>query len=190
MTALMISNLESGRELSPKDINLYKAMLLLNTALKSITNQTIINCFKKAKFVFESESEEEFVDINEEIDQNLWGRLKTLTTIGFNTFENYILVDEEEKIEFTGELSDEEIVRQVLNEDNEEPSETADFETIETIIEPITNSQALEAIDVLQRYFGQIGDKEVDVKLTEIQRKVTQNTFKCLKQTKITDFFS
>ena len=41
----------------------------------------------------------------------------------------------------------------------------------------------------LQRYFYQTGDNSCDDYFNIIQRKVSDNTFKSLKQMKITDFF-
>ena len=41
----LIEKLYSGSDFSPKDITIYDAMIFLNTSLKAISNQTIINCF-------------------------------------------------------------------------------------------------------------------------------------------------
>lgn len=114
-----------------------------------------------------------------------------MTSIQFNTFENYVLFDSNECVEYESDLSDQQIVDQILNDCNEESIQISDEEQEECEeIEPISSSQALSSINALQRYFGQIGDKSVDKQLIDIQRCITQNTFKTLKQTKITDFFS
>lgn len=53
----------------------------------------------------------------------------------------------------------------------------------------ISGSQAMNAVMVLQRFFGQIGSNSCEENLIEIHKKITENTFKTLKQTKITQFF-
>jgi hypothetical protein len=194
LTALLINKLESGLDLEPKDINLYDSMLILNYSLKTISNQSIINCFKKAKFNFQSLTTiVERVDAEDDNENGLefWDELKTLTNIEFNTFNDFISVDDNELVEITDDLSDEQIVNLVLNDKNEETVDLSDDESSETtVIQTISNSQALNAVNVLQHFFGQIGVNDVDQQLAEIQRKITGNTFKSLKQTKITDFFA
>jgi hypothetical protein len=187
----LIQKLDSGIDFSPKDITIYDAMIFLNTSLKAISNQTIINCFKKAKFDFSSELSE--IDSESEVEDNteFWEKLKTLTDIEFNTFESYVSVDNEECIEFVTELTDEQIVEQVLVENNNETIDISDEEMTECQELPnISNSQALESIDLLQKYFCQISDSGVDQQLVDIRLRINENTFKALKQTKITDFFA
>jgi len=114
-----------------------------------------------------------------------------LSNIEFNTFDDFISVDDNELVEITDDLSDEQIVNLVLNDKNEETVDLSDDESSETtVIQTISNSQALNAVNVLQHFFNQIGVNDVDQQLAEIQKKITENTFKSLKQTKITDYFA
>ena len=56
------------------------------------------------------------------------------------------------------------------------------------IFDKISGSQAMNSLMVLQRFFGQIGNNSCEEYLIGIHRKLIENTFKALKQTKITDF--
>ena len=127
----LIQKLDSGIDFSPKDITIYDAMIFLSTSLKAISNQTIINCFKKAKFDFSSELSE--IDSESEVEENteFWEKLKTLTNIEFNTFESYVSIENEECIEFVTELTDEQIVEQVLVENNNETIDISNEEMTE-----------------------------------------------------------
>ena len=71
----------------------------------------------------------------------------------------------------TIEISDEEY------EESEEP----------TII---SRAKALDSIYNLQKYFGQIDDYSFTDSLNQIKDKIIENSFKSLKQTKISDFFA
>jgi len=66
--------------------------------------------------------------------------------------------------------------------DSEEPEEQES--------NPISNSYALNALNILHKYFCQKGDNSLNENFNEIQRKLTENTFKAFKQLKITNFFN
>jgi hypothetical protein len=48
----------------------------------------------------------------------------------------------------------------------------------------------LDSIYNLQKYFGQIDDYSFTDSLNQIKDKIIENSFKSLKQTKISDFFA
>ena len=128
----------------------------------------------------------------EEEEDNFWDKLKCLTKVEFKSFNSFVTIDDNESIEYEKDLSDNEIVEEVVTEDiNVETiqlstEEQEDYEEIPII----SNSQAMKSIDCLQRYFGQIGVDSVGQQLIQIQSAITINTFKSLKQTKITHFFA
>ena len=67
-------------------------------------------------------------------------------------------------------------------------SSDSDEESIETI--KVSDSQALQSIGYLQRYYRQKGINYFDESLSQMQSNVTNITFKSLKQSKIDDFFT
>ena len=66
-----------------------------------------------------------------EENTEFWEKLKTLTNIEFNTFESYVSIENEECIEFVTELTDEQIVEQVLVENNNETIDISNEEMTE-----------------------------------------------------------
>ena len=69
-----------------------------------------------------------------------------------------------------------------MNEElDEEPQESSP---------PMSRSQALVHINELLKYFCQIGDNSLDYNFNEMQLKIAGNTFKNLRQTKISDFLT
>jgi tRNA A37 methylthiotransferase MiaB len=170
-------------------LNLFFAMNLIDSSLKDISNQTIINCFKKAKFEFPSVSTQIIVASEVEDETDFWEELKKWTNIEFNSFESFVSVDENECIEFESDLTDEQIIEMVCNHSSEDSNDISDEELDETEEETIvTTSEALDHIIELQKYFCQIGDNSFVDHLNDMQRKVIKSTFKSLKQQKISDF--
>ena len=122
----MISSLENGLELKANKIDLFNAMKIIDSAFKSISNQTIENCFRKAKFVFKGITTE--VELSEDNDFDFWQHLKQMTNIDFNTFGEYVAIDENESIEFENELSEAQIAELIQTEKLENPIELSDEE--------------------------------------------------------------
>jgi len=183
----MINNFENNIEMKANDIDLF-AMRLIGISWKNVSNITIKNCFRKCKFNFEKLTTNIEMSF-EENDDDFWADLSNLTNIEFPNFNSYIEVDDFECTEVESNLNDEQIIQEVygvatdveLNEDSEHESQ---------VISNITRSQALNDINNLQKYFCQIGDNSFDIYFNQMQRKITENTFKCLKQTKINDYFN
>ena len=189
LTELLISKLESGSELSSKNISLFDCIAILDKCLQTLPKQFIINCFKKSNFMFQSIQEfderDHCFDIN--VDQ-IWTKLNTQTKVKFKTFDDYVNVDNNEPIESTGEdLSDDQILRKVKQERVDhlsddaimpEEEEERDEEMCNTEVhtESISTAEALNAVSVLRRYFDQMSDNSVDQQLIDIQLRVIDNT--------------
>lgn len=205
LIGLMISKLEVGSELKPNSIDLFVCMNLIDISLKSVSNQTIINCFRKAKFEFSNNSTEmEVMDTevsevmdsntNEDIDEsedNFWDNLKQLSNIEFESFDSYVSIDANESIDFGNDLTDDQIIDLVRSESNPQLIVVSDEEYDETQdIQTISKAQALDSINTLQKYFSQIDNNFFVESLNQMHKKVIENTFKSLKQQKITNFIS
>jgi hypothetical protein len=54
----------------------------------------------------------------------------------------------------------------------------------------VTNSEALNHLNSLQKFFWQSGNSFYDQYFDQMQREIRDNTLKSLKQTKISDFFN
>jgi hypothetical protein len=184
--SLLISDSNEGIDANPKKIDLFIAMRLLDNSWKSVTQNTIKNCFRKAMFSFEKTTEIEVASEEaEEAEFDFWDRLRSITSIPYNSFESYVNCDD---IEFVDEfLSDQEIVQKVYAKD---PEVDKDFEDdiSSNPEEVITSSQALNALNTLQKHFCQIGNSSMNDIFNDIQRELTKNSFKSLKQSKITDY--
>jgi len=108
----MISDCERGLEVTPKSIDLFIAMRLLDISWENVTQNTIKNCFRKALFNFDKTSESiTTIEVSSEENVDIWNRLKELTSIPYKTFEDYINCDD---IEYIDEiLSEEEIIQEI-----------------------------------------------------------------------------
>jgi hypothetical protein len=189
MVGHIISLLESGSDIKANYINLFTSIKMIESSLKSISNQTIINCFRKAFFNFSSITTQ--IEISsEENDSHFWQNLKNLTDIEFESFDSFVRIDDKEVVEFQNDLNDDQIVELIKSQKFEETIEISD-EEYEESEEPtiISRAKALDSIYNLQKYFGQIDDYSFTDSLNQIKDKIIENSFKSLKQTKICDFF-
>jgi len=185
--------LESGSEINAKDIDLFICMQLLDTSLKSISNQTIINCFRKAKFEFNSDSSQITTQIETvtEEESDFWENLRNLTSIEFNLFEHFVSIDDNESIEFETDLTNEQIIQQITDDNSRKIIEISEEELDDTQVYPIiTTSQALGYVTNLKKFFCQTDDNSCSEQLFQIQKRITENNFKRLKQLKITQFLN
>jgi hypothetical protein len=189
MISFMISQFENGDDVTEKDITLYNAMDFMDNAWKSVTDKTIINCFTKAGFqikttIIEKVSEN---DSDEDSDDNFWEKLKIFTPISYETFEEYVNFDSH--LDCYQELSDQEIVNAVL-ESKEEIEEVKVEELNETdFMQVPSSSEAFKSLFVLQNYFRSFECESALEYLSCLQKLLSDNQFKALKQTKITNHF-
>lgn len=200
----IISELEIGNEFKPSDIDLLMAMNYIKESLNKITSQTIMNCFKKAKFDFTTEvsttaegsttasvptTQITVANDESESDDNFWERLRELTNLEFETFDEYVTFDDNEEIGFENSLSDEQIIEVVNRNDAAELVDLSDDEeSDQPVVTHFTNSQAFKAIETIQGYLCQIGETDLLDNLSQINNCIVNNSFKSLKQTKISDY--
>jgi hypothetical protein len=188
----MINSYEDDIDFNPKTINLFLAMRSIDISWKMVSNNTIQNCFTKAKFKFNRTTTQ--IEIaSEESEPDFWQHLKRFTNVEFESFKTYVEFDDIECEDREYELNDEEIIQTVY--ENQEKHETFPFleeveENKEQETQPISRSQALSHINELQKFFCQIGDNSFNVHFNAMHRKITDTTFKNLRQTKISDFFA
>ena len=145
----------------------------------------VINCFRKAYFNFEKTNEIEMV--SEENESDIWEQLKSTEALDYESFEEYVAIDDIECTEEEIHLTDEELIQKVYSNDSESDSIIESEESPET--QKITDSQALRHLSELQTYLWQNSNNNFDTSFAEIQKFITNNTFHSFKQTKIDDYF-
>ena len=186
----MISQLEDNDTRMAKSVDLLVAMRLIYNALQKVSTNVITNYYRKAMFKFNTRLTTE-VELSADDNEEIWQKYIQLShkDISFDSFANYVNIDENESTSGENDLSDEQIIQEVYgNECNSEITVESDEELIET--KRVTNSKAFHHINELQKYFWQKGINSFDEELSKMQTKVTENTFNSLKQTKIVDFFN
>ena len=191
LIALMISKLEKGEDFLPNDVNLLKAMEMIVSALDSVSAQTIRNCFIKAKFNIHSSATE--ITVSEEPSddwEEIWSQLKDKSSVGFDTYQNYVLVDNNESTEIGNDLTDQQIIEEIQNKDvvHTIESDASDPEEIPNVL--VSSSEAFIYISGLHLFFAQNSINNFNDSLNNMRQEITKTTLKSLKQQKITDFFS
>ncbi len=126
--------------------------------------------------------------VSEENEIDIWHELSATTELDFESFKEYVAIDDNECTAEEEYLTDEELIQKVYSNDSETESVVDSDE--ESLNSPkITDSQALQHVFELQKYLWQNSNNTFDQKLSEIQKFITNNTFRSFKQTKIDDFF-
>lgn len=187
----MISDIEDNKITK---IDLFMAMRLLDNAWKSVTQNTIKNCFRKAFFEFGTPLTTTLDITDEDITDDIWKHLSEITSTEYSSFEEYVRCDDVNYID--NFRTDDEIVQtinshsQELIELNTEEAEEGEIEDEDSDVnDVISQSQAFNSLNTLQKYFCQIGNNDKNDLFNELQNELTINTFNTLKQSKITDFF-
>lgn len=179
-------------------IDLYMAMEMLHAAWMSVTASTIANCFRRAFAASESSSDsDESADrvgapddtsaSNEAVAS--WSALIDSGVVrGGETFCDYVSMDSD--VVATEELADSDYVLGAAR-----PQEGSDDECVEDADSPPcaddvpTSSQALDAVDLLRRYFGGHEDGEDGLDIADAAERAVLRLRK-MNQRSITDFFT
>ena len=106
MIGVLISKLELGEEMTAKDIDLFRCMCFIDIAIKDVTKETVLNCFRKAKFDFHNSGTQILIAEQEEEECDFWEQLRSQTNIEFDSFESYVTVDDNESVEYESDLTD------------------------------------------------------------------------------------
>jgi hypothetical protein len=180
------------------EVNILDAMNLLRKAWASVTQQTIANCFRKAGFTCAADpsSTTDATDSptsDDDFDDEDDLPLSRLLPDGV-LFNEYATVDD--AVETCDTPSDDEIVRDVItamnpaattdadNSDDEEDTTDADNR------DPPTRAQAVDALDMLQRYlYGQGGSNDAQTHLLAVEQFIIQPS-RNLTQRSVTDFLT
>lgn len=188
----ILLNMSMKRETT---IDLYMAIEMLQAAWMAVTASTIANCFRHASFgVSSGEPSEDLGDVASEgaagdQAQTSWDALLDAGVVpDCDTFCTYVGADADAVT--TEELSDAEIVRAVTGVHNDDSDECVD--TPEPNVgepdEP-TPAQALDATDLLRRFFGAHDDGEDGLEIAAAAEKAVIRLKKS-RQKSIKDYFS
>lgn len=173
-------------------ISVLDAMRMSHSAWTQVTAKTIANCFRKAGFVKDldqnEEADEDQVETSE--SETNWEAVEQAAGIPFDEF-----ISLDDNVAVCGELTDEEILADVISrtaadkssdEEGEEEEEPATEQPI------LTSSQALTQVQELRRYAEaqtNVSD-QVFQSLDVLQQFITSQRLGVGKQLKVSDFFS
>lgn len=170
------------------DVDLYAAIEMLQAAWMSVTATTIANCFRHASFAAAPNGSNEPLDEPDgfaasEVSAS-WTALRDAGVVpDSESFCDYVSADAE--VVATEQLTDDDIVRAV-----NEPDESSDDESVDERENNVpTASEALDAVDVLRRYFGAHEGGEDGVNIAAAAERAIARIRK-VHQRPITDFFA
>jgi len=148
-------------------INIWDAIRLCDKAWRHVKKETIVNCFTKSGFRTSTENipDEPSDDNNDEWDQ-----------LNLNeTFTSYVKVDE--NLEICGEWTENDIISDILDEDNEEEIEDQQIQST------ITNKEAKLALETLRKYIeGNEGMEDLFKPLGTLENRIENNVLNKQKQ--------
>ena len=186
---LLVKNVLSDQFNKNKDnqikVDVLQAARMCSTAWDQVTSKTVANCFKKAGYLHAEDKDEEIEETNEnDKEQNVVEILDDPN----NDWENFVNIDE--NLAICGELTDAEIVSEVVSQENE----CSDEENDPAINEKTTPtvSQVLKLIEDM-RIFAESQENvgsEIFQALNKIEEFTNERRNNSLKQTKISSFFS
>ncbi|KAL1457154.1 hypothetical protein WDU94_001815 [Cyamophila willieti] len=168
----------------PVNISVLSAMLLTDKAWRAVTSNTILNCFKKAGFPFDSQTEDQLEDIAPTHDFHIPTDLDV-------DMDEFIRVDDE--VAVWGPLTDDEIVEQTAEPTNDQTIDNPDggADDDSEVVEPVSIKEARAAFGKLKMFCLQCNDvDDQDFQaLFLLEARIDNEQNAALKQTKITDFF-
>ncbi|XP_055855001.1 tigger transposable element-derived protein 6-like [Episyrphus balteatus] len=152
-----------------KSITILRALMYIKRAWWLVKPDTISNCYQKAGFLPGENSEPEVEEI--------WD-----VPIEPTIFEEYVQYDN--NVQCYGLLSEEEIIADINNENQEEED---DIDNYEEELEPPSFTEALKALTVIRKFIehNNIDDGETE----RLEEKMFKYRFQNTTQTKITDYF-
>jgi hypothetical protein len=182
---------EENCESVVKQLNLLKAIHLMDSSLKSIPFSVFHNCFKTCGFEFDSVNDLEVITETVFSTEN-WNQISETLNLDFENFEEYVNYDN--NLLCRQELTDQEII-EMARPSGSTDSDATDIEVEENLIEindiiP-TNSEALEKVYELRLYLGSLEsvDNSYYDLLNKFENLVLKNKINS-KQTLITQYFA
>ena len=196
--SLALRRLEAAEEDTPSFTwNFLDAVVALKSAWKRVKVQTVANCFKKAGLIVnqveEATTSAENSEPTEEVSlRNIWDGLRQIYGDCVpSDMNDYLAVDD--SIETSPHLNDEQIVQVVVDPvvEGEIGNEEEESETQATVEkEPIPKlSDAYAAMRTLQRYRLSSSCPGMEDCVFKIEGLLMDQSVKCTRQSKITDFF-
>lgn len=161
-----------------KQITLCDALHMLNEAWNEVKESTLKNCFSKAGFKSKDNALEE-----DEVEDEEMPPPDNMTA---EEFEELINLDSD--LEIAGTLSDAEIVAATQKRKMSEESEDEGEMEASAPKEP-SSQQLMESLNHLRYYLQKDGDDKMIFYITEIEKKIQQDSSEKKKQSKISSFF-
>lgn len=186
---LLVENILTGDYDALKiKLDILQASRMCKQAWDQVTPETVKNCFKKAGFVKKEDDEGSIETAAETIPSvDGWDDVINNPAIAFEDF-----VDVDENVAVCGELTDAEIVADVLNEKQEDDDASGD-EHVEDVPEKTVPSaaDATNYIKELRLFFESRNDVSDDIfrSLNLLDSFVMTERLNCRKQAKISNFF-
>lgn len=200
----IIRSVEKNRELASTSI--LEAMVMLRKSWDDVSEQTIVNCFRKAGISRElqesavDESDDPFRSLSTDVDDSI-GELEfdldqlrqinhelapdDLDAAGLIGFDTDVATNSSQP------LTVEEIVNEVTEVCNDEPSAECDEDEEESqAVTCPSRNEVDEAVEILSTLTLFSEDTELASLVTKLERKIAQNQHQQLRQSTIHDFFS
>ena len=171
-------------------------MKILADAWEAVTNETIINCFRKAGIAPTvqraaiDDSDDPFKDLQESLDE-----LRTLdSSMAPDDVTTTDLVSLDDNVIATApEISDDDIIEELRDKqqgDEEDSDDEISSEDVDPVVEEPSRSAIESAIDALKdaAMFSDKGD-QMKTLITSFERLYEKERLNSLKQKDITDYF-
>lgn len=176
---------------SPFSLSLLDALHIIKDSWDSVSNETIVNCFRSTGFrdlPLATVAEQPLTE--NEGDRNIWDMLRNAGFISADVqFSDYVNADDE--LVVAANPTESEIVQQlrVSGADEEESDEE---DNRDPILESLTTSEGLQMLTRLRRLLEGMKDGPTSADfqaITCLERTLETSAIKKLQQKKITDFF-
>ena len=190
LVKLILHSLDSNKPLLK--VLLLRALQLLVSTWKEVSQTTIINCFKKSKI----SEKDQTIAINDEDDpfKEINENLKELTEKEPSLMpenmaaEDFATANDDAVITTSSTLTDEEILQEATQTENDEVEEIEDDD--EELVAPSTRDveNSLEILKNLSLFSEKRGDQMQDL-INKFETLLTRDKVEKNKQVKITSYF-
>jgi hypothetical protein len=189
MMKQLIHHMDEGGTANDFSISLLDAMIKLQSAWKSVTQQSIANCFGKAGFVFGDVTNDEVESTEIDDEEEILKALKEKNIVNDNV-DITDIVNVDNHLAVASPVSNDTIVATVMKQ-QECDSEDDDDDCGEAV-EHVRSTSAFTAIDTLRAFFMQQDTEVVNSEplLTGIKQLVEIVAHKKKVQTSLLDFFT
>lgn len=184
----LIQSIDSNNQNS---FTVLDAILMISEAWEKVSQKTVANCFRHAGFKdltsLITRTSDDVIDDDEEDNISLAQLAQNLRP-ALSTTETDEFIDVDQSIAICAPATEDDIVREVQEENENEQEDSEEQFTVPTLIDGLNAVSVLRKIVLFNEEFHMQGN--CDDTLIKIQREL-QNVYarqKCFKQTKITDF--